>query len=149
MTTSWSERVGLIAILAVAVLSQAVGNVFLSKGMKQIAADQFSTEHWASVAVQAVRNPMILCGVALFVVFFVLFATAVSRADLSFVLPAISSEVVLTVAFAQYFLGEAVSATRWMGAVLISVGIVLVLQSKPRTFGLAPDAPPAPGERTR
>jgi drug/metabolite transporter (DMT)-like permease len=149
MTTSWSERAGLIAILAVAVLSQAVGNVFLSKGMKQIAADQFSTEQWGSLAVQAVHNPMILGGVALFIVFFVLFATAVSRADLSFVLPAISSEVILTVAFADYFLDEAVSPTRWMGAVLISVGIVLVLQSNPRTFGLAPGAQPVSGEPIR
>ncbi len=90
----------IVALLAVAVLSQAMGNVLLSRGMKLIAG-------------------------------------ALSKADLSFVLPAISSEVVINVAFANYFLHEAVSSTRWMGAVLISIGVILVLRSAPRTFEIA------------
>jgi drug/metabolite transporter (DMT)-like permease len=55
------------------------------------------------------------------------------------VVPAISSEVVINVAFADYFLNEAVSSTRWTGAVLISIGVILVLLSSPRTSRLAND----------
>ena len=128
----------IVALLAVAVLSQAMGNVLLSQGMKVIARDgQAVMSAWPSLFVQAVHSPAILLGVGSLIIFFALFATALSKADLSFVLPAISSEVVINVAFANYFLHEAVSSARWMGAVLISIGVILVLRSAPRTFEIA------------
>jgi len=136
----WTEQWKVIALLAIAIVSQATGNVLLSQGMKHIAGgSQPDADTWLSMLVQAVRSPSILLGVGFLIVFFVLFATALSKADLSFVVPAISSEVVINVAFADYFLNEAVSSTRWIGAVLISIGVILVLQSSPRTFGLAGD----------
>ena len=106
--------------------------------MKVIARDgQAVMSAWPSLFVQAVHSPAILLGVGFLIIFFALFATALSKADLSFVLPAISSEVVINVAFANYFLHEAVSSARWMGAVLISIGVILVLRSAPRTFEIA------------
>ncbi len=134
----WTERIRIIALLAVAIISQAVGNVLLSQGMKLIAEEsQLTWNNWVSIFLQAVQSPSILFGVGFYVIFFVLFAAALSRADLSFVLPAISSEVVLNVAFADYFLNETVSAIRWTGVLLISIGVGLVVQSSPRTFGIA------------
>jgi len=134
----WTERIRIIALLAVAIFSQAVGNVLLSQGMKLIAGEsQLTWNNWVSIFLQAVQSPSILFGVGFYVIFFVLFAAALSRADLSFVLPAISSEVVLNVAFADYFLNETVSAIRWTGVLLISIGVGLVVQSSPRTFGIA------------
>ena len=138
MMPKWSERIRIIALLAVAIVSQAVGNVLLSQGMKLIAEEsQLTWNNWVSIFLQAVQSPSILFGVGFYVIFFVLFAAALSRADLSFVLPAISSEVVLNVAFADYFLNETVSAIRWIGVLLISIGVGLVVQSSPRTFGIA------------
>ncbi|HZC68495.1 MAG TPA: hypothetical protein VE201_07770, partial [Nitrospirales bacterium] len=101
--------------MAVAIVSQAVGNVLLSQGMKLITGEsQLTWSNWVSIFLQAVQSPSILFGVGFYVIFFVLFATALSRADLSFVVPAISSEVVLNVAFADYFLNETISPTRWL-----------------------------------
>jgi drug/metabolite transporter (DMT)-like permease len=37
---------------------------------------------------------------------------------------------VLNVVFANYFLHEVVSLTRWTGVLLISIGVVLVLRSE-------------------
>jgi uncharacterized membrane protein len=134
----WTERIRIIALLAVAIVSQAVGNVLLSQGMKLIAEEsQLSWSNWVAIFLRAVQSPSILFGVGFYVVFFVLFAAALSRADLSFVLPAISSEVVINVAFADCFLDESVSSIRWIGALLISIGVGLVVQSSPRTFGIA------------
>ena len=134
----WTERIRIIALLAVAIISQAVGNVLLSQGMKLIAEEsQLTWNNWVSIFLQAVQSPSILFGVGFYVIFFVLFAAALSRADLSFVLPAISSEVVLNVAFADCFLNETVSSIRWIGVLLISIGVGLVVQSSPRTFGIA------------
>jgi len=128
----------IIALLALAIISQAIGNILLSQGMKLIAGEsQLTWNNWASIYSQAFQRPSILLGVGFFVVFFVLFAAALSKADLSFVLPAISSEVVINVAFADYFLSETVSPTRWIGVVLISIGVGLVVRSSPKTFGIA------------
>jgi len=138
MKQMWTERIRIIALLAVAIVSQAVGNVLLSQGMKLIAGEsQLTWNNWVSIFLQAGQSPSILFGVGFYVIFFVLFAASLSRADLSFVLPAISSEVVINVAFADYFLNESVSAIRWTGALLISIGVGLVVQSSPRTFGIA------------
>ena len=126
----------IISLLAIAVLSQATGNALLSRGMKLIAGEgHLIMNDWPALFLQAVQTPVILLGVGFLIIFFVLFASALSKADLSFVLPAISSEVVINVWFAKYFLHEAVPPTRWIGAVLISVGVILVLRSAPRTFG--------------
>ncbi len=138
MKQMWTERIRIIALLAVAIVSQAVGNVLLSQGMKLIAGEsQLTWSNWVAIFLQAVESPSILFGVGFYVIFFVLFAAALSRADLSFVLPAISSEVVINVAFADCFLNETVSSIRWIGALLISIGVGLVVRSSPRTFGIA------------
>jgi len=138
MKQMWTERIRIIALLAVAIVSQAVGNVLLSQGMKLIAGEsQLTWSNWVAIFLQAVQSPSILLGVGFYVIFFVLFAAALSRADLSFVLPAISSEVVINVAFADCFLNETVSSIRWIGALLISIGVGLVVRSSPRTFGIA------------
>ena len=135
---TWTEQMKIITLLTIAIISQAIGNILLSQGMKLIAAEsQLTANNWVSIFLQAVQSSSILFGVGFFVVFFVLFAAALSRADLSFVLPAISSEVVINVAFADYFLNETVSPTRWIGAVLISIGVGLVVRSSPRTFKIA------------
>jgi drug/metabolite transporter (DMT)-like permease len=138
MKQMWTERIRIIALLALAIVSQAVGNVLLSQGMKLIAGEsQLTWSNWVAIFLQAVQSPSILLGVGFYVIFFVLFAAALSRADLSFVLPAISSEVVINVAFADCFLNETVSSIRWIGALLISIGVGLVVRSSPRTFGIA------------
>ncbi len=138
MKQMWTERVRIIALLAIAIVSQAVGNVLLSQGMKLIAGEsQLTWSNWVAIFLQAVQSPSIMLGVGFYVIFFVLFAAALSRADLSFVLPAISSEVVINVAFADCFLNETVSSIRWIGALLISIGVGLVVRSSPRTFGIA------------
>jgi len=131
----WTARAEIVVLLGIAIVSQAIGNVLLSQGMKSISeVDPAIWGNWQAVFMRVCSTPSILLGVCFLVICFVLFATTLSRADLSFVLPVISSEVVVNVAFANYFLQETVPPTRWLGAVLISIGVVLVLRSSPRTF---------------
>jgi len=86
--------------------------------------------HLLALLPRAIESPTLWLGTAFLIVSFILFATALSWADLSFVVPAVSVEVVVNVAFANYFLNETVSLTRWMGVLLISVGVILVLRSE-------------------
>ncbi len=114
-----------IAVLVVTIFAQATGNVFLSMKMKEIGSNG-----WLIFLARAVESPAFWFGTALLIVSFIFFATALSWADLSFVVPAVSAEVVVNVVFANYFLDEVVSLTRWTGVLFISVGVILVLRSE-------------------
>lgn len=78
----------------------------------------------------AIGSPTIWVGAALLLIAFFLFTAALSWADLSFVLPTVSVEVIVNVAFADYFLNEPVSAVRWIGTIFVSVGVILVMRSE-------------------
>ncbi len=114
-----------LLVLIPAILAQAAGNVLVSASMKEIGGGS-----WFALVPGIMDKPALWLGTCLLIVSFVLFASALSWADLSFVVPAVSAEVVLNVVFASYFLHEFVSLTRWTGVLLISLGVVLVLRSE-------------------
>jgi drug/metabolite transporter (DMT)-like permease len=97
--------------------------------MKQVASVTIGESHWLALFARAIQSPTLWFGTAFLIISFLLFATALSWADLSFVLPTISVEVILTVSFADYFLNEPVSSVRWVGTLFISIGVILVSRS--------------------
>lgn len=118
-------------VLVLAVMAQAFGNTCLSKGMKYIASLGGAGESFSlMMLVHAMETPLIWVGTVLLIVFFALFAAALSWADLSLVLPATAFGYIFNVALAHQYLGEPVSSTRWAGTVLIFIGVVLVSGSK-------------------
>jgi drug/metabolite transporter (DMT)-like permease len=129
------------AVLILAILAQAAGNVFLTRGMKAIAATA-TTESGGlmnamsqalAAALQAARSPEVWIGTVLLIVFFALYSAALSWADLSFVLPATAFGYVLNVAAGHYFLNEEVTKARWIGSLIITLGVVFVSRSGERT----------------
>ena len=114
-----------LAVLIPAVFAQAVGNVFLSMRMKEV-----GNSNWVDLLPRAIESPTLWLGTLLLILSFILFASALSWADLSFVIPAVSMEVVVNVILANYFLHEVVSLTRWTGVLFISLGVILVVRSE-------------------
>ena len=120
------------AVLALAIISQAVGNVCLTKGMKALASAS-EASNWLSLIQTGLQSPMLWVGTIFLIGFFILFSAALSWADLSFVLPATSFGYVVNVACGHYILNESVSPKRWVGALVITLGVVLVSRSGSRT----------------
>lgn len=118
-------------VLIVAIISQAIGNVYLTKAMKAVTAA--GADDLMSTALRAASNPTLWLGTALLIVFFALYSAALSWADLSFVLPATAFGYVLNVAAGHYFLSESVSPSRWAGSAIITLGVFLVSRSGART----------------
>ena len=114
-----------LAILIPAVLAQAVGNVFLSMTMKEI-----GNSSWLNLLPRAAESPTVWLGTVLLTVSFILFASSLSWADLSFVIPTVSMEVAVNVVLANYFLHEVISLTRWAGVLFISLGVIMVMRSE-------------------
>lgn len=118
------------AVLTVAILANSFGNLFLTMGMRQIAAPSQVGQSWLGhTAAHVVSNPWMIAGVILLIVFLASYLTALSWADLSFVLPATAPAYILSALLAQHYLHESISPLRWAGTALIVVGTGLVARS--------------------
>jgi drug/metabolite transporter (DMT)-like permease len=128
-------RLAVLLVLAIAV--QAVGNLLLSVGMKEVASFALSYPHqWQAIALELTTRPANIAGAVFLIAFSVLFATALSRADLSLAMPVVSIEIVVNVALAHLVLGEEVSLKRWIGVALVALGVMFVsLSARQRRVG--------------
>jgi len=78
--------------------------------------------------INAVFTPWIGAGIALLIGFFASYLSALSWADLTYVLPATAFGNVIVALFARFWLHETISWQRWAGIVLITVGVGFVTQ---------------------
>ena len=92
----------------------------LSHGMKQ--TGNIAIHHLESV-IFAILNPWVAIGILLLLAFFATYMTALSWADLTYVLPATSLGYVLLAFVARFLLHEHVSPLRWLGIALITGGV--------------------------
>ncbi|MGA2735362.1 MAG: EamA family transporter [Syntrophobacteraceae bacterium] len=137
-------------VITLAVITQAVANTLLSKGMKVIASmPSFSDGFSLIMLAYALKSPFIWGGIVLLIVFFACFLSAVSWADLSLVLPITALGYILNVFSGSYFLDERVSLAHWFGSVLIVLGVFLVSLSGARKDKIRGSLPksgePGPG----
>ena len=108
---------GLVAVCA------PLGDYCLSRGMT--ALPPITLAHPLSL-VAAVFTPWIAAGIALLIGFFASYLTALSWADLTYVLPATAFGNVIVALLSRFSLHEPVSFQRWLGIVLITVGVGFV-----------------------
>jgi uncharacterized membrane protein len=122
----------LVMILAMVVCAN-VGDLMLKRGMTQIGAVQLSPSGLAHALLLTVTSGTIWIAILFLSGFMLSYMTVLSWADYSYVMPAGAFGYALLTLLAVVFLHETVSVRRWMGVVLICVGVLLVGQTKPRT----------------
>src|SRR5262245_30706815 len=116
----------LIVILLLALLLEAVGVVFLSKGLKEVPTLQtFTVTEIARLVGACLTNIHFLLGLLMETVFFVALLYLLRIADVSLIWPLTSLGFVLTTLAAKYIRHEDVSALRWSGVFLIMAGAAL------------------------
>jgi len=114
-------------VLFIAICAQTLGDVSLTKGMKSIGeVNTLNPVELFNIGLQVFTNPLIWLGVLLLGLFFGLYLAALSWADLSFVLPVTSFGYAMNAFMAWRFIGEHVSITRWIGTIIICVGVATV-----------------------
>lgn len=96
------------------------GDVLLKRGMMDVGAIDL---HHLRTLLGALADPWILIGIVCLTCFFASYLTALSWADLSYVLPATALGYVVVAMLSKYFLHEHVSSWRWLGIMLISCGV--------------------------
>ncbi len=110
-------------VLAAVMLSASIGDTCLGRGMKDFGP--VSIHHLGSLFV-AVANPWVITGILLLLCFFASYLTALSWADLSFVLPSTALGYVVVALLSRFWLHEHISPFRWAGILLIVAGVGFV-----------------------
>ena len=114
--------------IAVIVLASTTGDVLLSHAMKQVGdvGALWRRGMW-TVLSRVLRNPNFLLGVLAMTTAFYSLLFGLSWGDVSLIAPASASLTFITNAVAaKLFLHERVDHRRWMAAVLVAGGVVLL-----------------------
>src|SRR5258705_5596223 len=122
----------LVMILAMVVCANA-GDLMLKRGMTQIGAVEISASGLQHAFLATVTNGTIWIGIVFLAGFMLSYMTVLSWADYSYVMPAAAFGYALLTLLAVVFLHETVSPRRWVGVLLICIGVLLVGQTRPRT----------------
>ena len=110
-------------VLAGITVFSTLGDSLLARGMKQLGNVSL---HNLSGLLLAILNPWVTAGIVLLIAFFSCYMSALSWADLTYVLPATSLGYVLVALIAHFSFHEVISPTRWLGISLIAAGVGFV-----------------------
>ena len=137
MSNGPQDRAALLktrGLIVAVIIGNVAGNALLSRGLHRPTSDlPPSFMHY----VYAVANPWVITGVVLLAAWMLANLSLLSRADLSYALPVTGSVSYMLIALVgHFFLGERVSAAHWVGIVVITLGVVLVIETSPLTVAV-------------
>lgn len=112
------------------ILSSSTGDALLAHGMKHVGAIDI---HHVPEVLSSLANPFVIAGIVVLLVFMYSYMTALSFADLSYVLPATAVSYVVMVLLSIFWLHEQVRLQRWAGVALIVIGVGFVAGGPVRT----------------
>lgn len=116
-------------LLLITVLLNVVGQLAMKKGMSVVGVVTFEMDRLATTMAKALSNGYVLSGIAAYGLSAILWLILLSRLDLSYVYPVISLGYVLVVLVSWAVLKEEVPLLRWLGVLVICVGVYLVGRS--------------------
>ncbi|HUM03859.1 MAG TPA: hypothetical protein VLT90_00260 [Terriglobales bacterium] len=111
-----------LVLAGVAAFSSA-GDSLLARGMKDLGNVSL---HNLSSLILAILDPWVASGILLLLAFFASYMSALSWADLTYVLPASSLGYVLVALVARFGFHETITPARWLGIALITAGVGFV-----------------------
>ncbi len=133
--------VKLLLILLVGLAFESTGVVLLKKGMTQIGdMNGITTGEILRVCKAGATSPQILLGILFEALFFLCLLILMSKSDISVLWPLTGLSFVFATFAAIWFLGERVSAMRWMGVALIVIGAAFISYSQQAKEKPAPPA---------
>src|SRR3989344_398857 len=102
-------RTKTLILVFITVILVSIGQIMMKKGMSTIALKSLSSVMEISNLITIFTNPYVFFGFVIYGFSMVLWLSAMSRADVSFIFPLLSTGYIITTIFAIIFLGEAVS----------------------------------------
>lgn len=124
-----AARMSIIPLILFTVLTNAIAQIMLKRGMLTIGPLDFSASSPVMTILKVVFQPFVFAGLCIFVVSMASHLYVLSKVELSFAYPFLSLAYVVVLAFAWLVFGEQVGPLRVAGVALICLGTVLVAQS--------------------
>ena len=118
-----------IPLILFTVLTNAIAQIMLKRGMLAIGPLDFTTGSPVMTIFRVVFQPFVFGGLCVFVVSMASHLFVLSKTELSFAYPFLSLAYVVVLAFAWLSFGEQVGPARIAGVALICLGTVLVARS--------------------
>jgi drug/metabolite transporter (DMT)-like permease len=119
------------AVLIAIMLTASVGDSLLARGMAEMGP--MDMHHMGKLLLHAPFNPYVAAGISLLIGFFAAYTTALSWADLTFVMPATAFGYVVIALLGHFWLHEHLSVTRCVGIALIVCAVGFVAGGPSRT----------------
>lgn len=114
--------------LILEVLAQSIlltlSQFFLKLGVKNIGRLEWSWSYWRSILLNWQISLAGICGIAALAIW----VTLLKKHDFSLVYPLTAISYVLGVFIAYFFLHETVPFTRWIGVVIIMIGVYFIVK---------------------
>jgi drug/metabolite transporter (DMT)-like permease len=121
---------GQYLVLLAVMVTASLGDSLLKRGMGQVGTVDM---HHLGLLWHALFNPYVDVGILLLIGFFAAYTTALSWADLTFVMPATAFGPVMIALIGKYWLHEQLSVARWVGIALIVCAVGFVAGGPSRT----------------
>lgn len=127
MSEGLTVMLKLIAILLVGVTAVAWGDLFVAKGMRSVNTTFKSFADVGRIIKEVILNSSLLTGVSFLILSFFIWMALLSMADLSLILPLTALNYIINAFLAKHYLHEHISVTRWVGTLIVFIGIVIVI----------------------
>jgi drug/metabolite transporter (DMT)-like permease len=121
-------KTGILTLLVV--VSNVIGNLMLSLGMHRVGRIVSASP---ADYVRALADPWTISGVCILLIWMGGNLALLSTADLSFVLPVTASAYVPLSLAGHFILHDQISWARWLGILVITLGVILAGETPTRT----------------
>jgi drug/metabolite transporter (DMT)-like permease len=134
MNVSCRLRLKTYVLIVLMVAFGAFGDVLLGKGMRETGGIALSSiGSIVGGIARGLHNDMVWLGILSLLIFFLCYMLVLSWADYSFVSPASAISYAVVTFLGWMLLGESVNSTRWLGVLVICLGVFLVGHTPTRT----------------
>jgi len=134
MSIARRVRLKTYVLIVLMVAFGATGDVLLGKGMRETGGIALSSPAlFIDGIIRGFHNDLVWMGIFSLIFFFLCYMLVLSWADYSFVSPASAISYAVVTFLGWMLLGESVNSTRWLGVLVICLGVFLVGHTPTRT----------------
>jgi multidrug transporter EmrE-like cation transporter len=112
-------------LIFLTIAATVVGQLLVKRGMLQVGASPSHLALLPRFLLRAFTNISVIVGILCAILAAASWTVAISRLDLSVAYPFLGLGLVLVLALSSVFFGETVPLSRWVGVLVVCIGLVI------------------------